>query len=75
MRKIILLCLIIPSIVHAQRLHVDLFGGFSNYQGDLQAKQFTTEQAKGAVGIGLRYDLNSHFALRTNFTICFCSGK
>lgn len=68
MRKFILLCFAVPSIVHAQCLHVDLFGGFSNYQGDLQAKRFTTAQAKGAAGIGLRYDLDSHFDLRTNFT-------
>jgi hypothetical protein len=68
MRKIIVLCFIIPSMLQAQKLHVDLFGGFSNYQGDLQAKQFTTEQAKGAVGIGLRYDLSNHFAIRSNFT-------
>jgi hypothetical protein len=68
MRKFILLCFVIPSLVHAQSLHVDLFGGFSNYQGDLQAKRFTTAQAKGAVGVGLRYDLSTHFALRTNFT-------
>jgi len=68
MRKIILLCFIIPSMAGAQKLHLDLFGGFSNYQGDLQAKQFTTEQAKAAIGVGLRYDLSNHFAVRTNFT-------
>lgn len=68
MRKIILLCFAIPSIVHAQKLHIDLFGGFSNYTGDLQEKRFTTEQAKGAVGIGARYDLSNHFSIRTNLT-------
>ncbi|MEP6747566.1 MAG: DUF6089 family protein [Bacteroidota bacterium] len=68
MRKIILLCFIIPSLVHAQNLHVDLFGGFSNYQGDLQEKRFTTAQAKGAVGVGVRYDLSNHFAVRANFS-------
>ena len=68
MRKIILLCLFIPFMTRAQKLHIDLFGGFSNYQGDLQSKRFTTEQAKGAVGIGLRYDLSNHFSVRTNFT-------
>jgi len=68
MRKIILLCFIVPSMTQAQKLHVDLFGGFSNYRGDLQSKQFTAEQAKGAVGIGLRYDLSNHFSARTNFT-------
>jgi hypothetical protein len=68
MRKLFLLGLIIPCCVQAQRLHADIFGGFSNYQGDLQEKRFTTQQAKGAVGLGLRYDLTGHFALRTNFT-------
>src|SRR5450631_1989276 len=68
MRKLILLCFFVPSIVHAQKFHVDLFGGFSNYQGDLQEKRFTTQQAKAAVGIGVHYDLSNHFALRTNLT-------
>jgi Domain of unknown function (DUF6089) len=68
MRKFILLCFVIPSFVQAQKLHLDLFGGFSNYQGDLQEKRFTTQQAKGAVGIGVRYDLSNHFAVRSNFT-------
>ncbi len=68
MRKLFLLSLFIPCLVHAQKLHVDLFGGFSNYQGDLQDKRFTTNQAKGAAGIGVRYDLSNHFAVRTNFT-------
>ena len=68
MRKLILLSVLIPSFVQAQNLHVELFGGFSNYQGDLQDKNFTTQQAKGAVALGLRYDLSNHFSVRTNFT-------
>lgn len=74
MRKIILLCMIIPSMVEAQKLHVDVFGGFSNYQGDLQAKRFTTEQAKGAVGLGIRYDFSPHFDVRSNFTYASLSA-
>ncbi len=68
MRKLIFLSLFIPSLVQAQKMHVELFGGFSNYQGDLQEKRFTTQQAKAAVGLGLRYDLSNHFSVRTNFT-------
>ena len=68
MQKIILLVVFIPCFLNAQRLHVDLFGGFSNYQGDLQDKTLTTEQAKGAIGLGLKYDLTPHLSLRTNFT-------
>lgn len=68
MRKLFLLGLLIPAIASAQKLHLDLFGGFSNYQGDLQEKRFTTSQAKGAVGIGMRYNLSNHFSVRSNFT-------
>jgi Domain of unknown function (DUF6089) len=75
MRKLILLLVIIPSLLNAQRLHVDLFGGFSNYQGDLQDKIFTTEQAKGAFGLGLKYDLTPHLALRANFTYAALSAN
>ncbi|HTL09859.1 MAG TPA: DUF6089 family protein [Chitinophagaceae bacterium] len=68
MRTFIVILLFIPSVVMAQKLHVDLFGGFSNYQGDLQEKRLTTSQAKAALAIGLRYDLSNHFSVRSNFT-------
>ncbi|MEP7279043.1 MAG: DUF6089 family protein [Bacteroidota bacterium] len=68
MQKFLLFFALIPYCVQAQRLHLDLAGGFSNYQGDLQEKAFTISQAKGALGIGLRYDISNHFAVRTNFT-------
>jgi opacity protein-like surface antigen len=74
MQKIILLLAFIPCLLHAQRMHVDLFGGFSNYQGDLQDKMFTTEQAKAAFGAGLKYDLTTHLSLRTNFTYASLSA-
>jgi opacity protein-like surface antigen len=69
MRKLLLLGLLIPTLSNAQqKWNVELFGGFSNYQGDLQEKRFTTNQAKGSFGIGLKYDLTDHFALRSHFT-------
>ncbi|MDX2045263.1 MAG: DUF6089 family protein [Chitinophagaceae bacterium] len=48
----------------AQKLNIELFGGFSNYQGDLQAKKYTLNQAKLAVGLGLSYKVTSHFSIR-----------
>ncbi|MFT3934682.1 MAG: DUF6089 family protein [Chitinophagaceae bacterium] len=74
MRKLILLGILIPSFVQAQKLHLDLFGGFSNYAGDLQEKNFTTQQAKGAVGLGVKYDLSNHFSVRSNFTYATLSA-
>ncbi len=60
--------MLFPTLLHAQQVSLDLFGGLSNYQGDLQTKRFTTDQSRGAFGIGLRYGLTDHFDVRTNFT-------
>jgi len=68
MRKAALLCLLLPVLSYAQedrRLHLTLFGGLTNYQGDLQGKAFTFNQANLGVGVGLKYDLSPHLAVRT----------
>lgn len=68
MRKIIFLCLLLPVGLFAQdRLHLTLFGGFSNYQGDLQNRAITLDQSNGAFGIGAKYDLTSHISVRGSF--------
>jgi len=60
--------MLFPTLLHAQQISLDLFGGFSNYQGDLQPKKFTTDQSRGAFGIGVRYGLTDHIDLRAAFT-------
>lgn len=68
MRKLFLLSLLFPVVLSAQqRYHVTLFGGFSNYQGDLQQKIFTLDESTGAFGAGVKYDITSHIAVRTSF--------
>jgi hypothetical protein len=68
MRKLFLLCLLLPVILSAQqRFHVTLFGGFSNYQGDLQQRTFTFDQSNGAFGASLKYDVTSHISIRSEF--------
>ena len=67
MKKFLLLGLLMPCFAHAQ-WHVNLFGGFANYFGDLQDKPYTTQQAHGAFGAGLQYDLNAHLSVLSNFT-------
>jgi len=65
MRKLIVLLLFVPLFAVAQSpLQLTVFAGASNYQGDLQPKRFTLAQSNLAVGLGLRYELNSNFALR-----------
>jgi opacity protein-like surface antigen len=68
MKKLLILSItILPLFSYSQRLHVNLFAGFTNYQGDLQEKPLTFEQSNGGFGAGLKYDLNSHFSLRSGF--------
>lgn len=63
-RLVVLLSVIIPTLLPAQRLHLNLFGGFSNYLGDLQENSVTLEQSRRAYGAGVSYNINHHLALR-----------
>ena len=56
------------SVANAQHLHATIFGGISNYQGDLQPKNFTFQQAGPAVGLGLLYELSDKLYIRGNVT-------
>lgn len=65
----------VASAARSQDFHLNLFLGSSNYQGDLQAKRYTFDQAHMAGGLGLSYDLTQHFSVRGNFTIGKISGN
>lgn len=68
MRKLLVWCLLLPAAGYTQsKLSLNLFGGFSNYQGDLQTKRFTLNQANLAIGAGLQYDFTPHIAARLGF--------
>lgn len=58
----------------AQKLNVTVFGGFSNYQGDLQDKRFTLNQSHPAFGAGLLYDITDKLGVRANVTFGKVSG-
>ena len=49
MKKILLGGMFIPLFAHAQ-WNVNLYGGFSNYFGDLQTQAYTTQQSHLAFG-------------------------
>ncbi len=67
MKKLLLVGMLFPLLTQAQ-WNVNLFGGFSNYIGDLQHRPYTTKEANGAFGAGLQYDLTGHFSVLANFT-------
>lgn len=67
MKRILLVGILFPLLTHAQ-WNVNLYGGFSNYIGDLQSSRYTTSQSNGAFGAGLQYDLSGHFSLLSNLS-------
>ena len=77
MRKILLaftLYLFPIFFLNAQKLHVNLFGGFSNYQGDLQKPGFNFSQAKFAFGAGAAYEITEKLYVRLNAVYGKVSG-
>jgi hypothetical protein len=60
---------------NAQRLHADLYAGVSNYQGDLQAKRFTFNDAHPAFALGLSYDITNRFTVRGVASYLRVTGK
>lgn len=61
---IVVMMIFLPAMLLAQKLHVNILGGTTNYQGDLQDKPFTLSQANFGAGVGLSYDITNHFAVR-----------
>jgi hypothetical protein len=61
--------LFLPFFSFSQRVHVNFFGGFSSYQGDLQDKSFDPKQTFAVFGAGVKYDLTRHFSLRSGLSL------
>jgi opacity protein-like surface antigen len=70
MRKtLIFICLTaVTGYSSAQDVYLNIFAGAANYQGDLQSKRFTVNQAGAALGASLVYEFSSHITLRGGFT-------
>ena len=69
MKKLLILLAFLPLAVTAQNFYFSLRGGLANYQGDLQAKPITFNQAKFMGSFGARYDLSEHFTARSYITL------
>lgn len=52
----------------SQPLRLHLMGGFANYSGDLQSKNFTLGQARGVITAGATFHLTDRFALRSEYS-------
>ena len=69
MKRVLVLLFFVPTLLNAQRWHVNLFGGFSNYTGDLQSKFFTMHQSYFAFSAGAQYDLTPKISVLSNLTL------
>ena len=69
MKSFLLTLLIVPAFAGAQRWHVNVTGGMSNYSGDLQGKAYTFDQSFFAFGVGAQYDITRNFSVTSNINI------
>ena len=69
MKKLAICCLLLPFLGNAQNFHFSARLGIANYQGDLRAKAISLSQSKFMGGLGVRYDLTEHVALRSYLSL------
>lgn len=67
-RVIFLLSALFATQLFAQPLRLHIGGGFANYNGDLQAKRFTLNQAHGLISAGGTFNITNKFALRSDYS-------
>ncbi|HEY0058738.1 MAG TPA: DUF6089 family protein [Flavisolibacter sp.] len=75
MRKLLLPVLLLSSqFLFAQNFHLGLFGGISNYQGDLTDKAYVGRFTKPAFGLTGTYEVSRRINLRGGLTLAKVAG-
>jgi Domain of unknown function (DUF6089) len=69
MKKLTFFLILLPFFSFAQNLHLSFRFGLANYQGDLQQRSFTFNQARIVGSLGAKYDLSEHFIARTHLSL------
>src|SRR5689334_827369 len=65
MKKYLFILFIFPAaLCEGQEVRLHLMGGFANYNGDIQQKMFTLQDAQGAVSIGGTLNITDKLAIR-----------
>lgn len=68
-KQLLIIFIFCAAAANAQPLSIHLFGGLANYNGDLQQKRYTFQQAKGVFGGGLSYHATDHIIGRLDAAI------
>jgi opacity protein-like surface antigen len=66
MKSLLYSLLLVPGFLQAQRWHINITGGVSNYSGDLQSKAYTFDQSYFAYGVGAQYDITRNLSVSSN---------
>jgi hypothetical protein len=69
-----LLLLVTSSLFSNAQLSAGIFGGISNYQGDLVDKAYVGRFTKPAIGINVGYELSDKITLRAGLTFAKVAG-
>jgi opacity protein-like surface antigen len=75
LRAITVLFILASTSSYAQSFHLGLFGGLSNYQGDLTARAYAPNTTRAAFGLTGSYDLSSRVSLRSGLTLAKIAGN
>jgi len=68
LKPILLLLCISPFTLFSQRVDIDVFGGISNYQGDLQPAIVTLQNAQPAAAVIAKIGFTDNIFLRAGFS-------
>ncbi len=75
MRSIFLLLLFFSSNTFAQKAEIGVFGGITNYLGDLSPVAFAPSETQWCAGIVYKYNPGWHFSLRSALTYGSITGS
>jgi hypothetical protein len=71
---LVFVCLLFYNVSRCQKVEVDIFGGISNYQGDLQPIFLTVNLAKPAAYATLKVGITEKIYFRTGFSVGSLQG-
>src|SRR5688500_9866668 len=75
MRKLLFVSLFcFCCVLSFSQVHIGLFGGVGNYQGDLINSAYVGKLTRVAVGVTGEYELSNKLSLRAGFTFAQIAG-
>ena len=74
-KTIAIVAVLIGTLVaHGQRVHLGIFGGLANYNGDLTDRYYPAKTTNGSIGVTLNYELSDRVMLRGGYTYAVVGG-